>query len=144
MKPGGVEKGAQRCSEYPALLSPTAPPLPPSARHELSLAVLFNERHVYEQSNDPRKNFIEGHKNIPGRPLSRRITRLSQRQSCCLSVGLPAPPPTPPVIFFWWWWCYDFPFLFSEALLTSLEVLPPPSPFRKILLFYYYDDDYYY
>lgn len=25
--------------------------------------ILFNERHIYEQSNDPHKNFIEGRKN---------------------------------------------------------------------------------
>lgn len=39
--------------------------LPSSALQlKLSPTVLFNERHIYEQSNDPRKNFIEGHKNI--------------------------------------------------------------------------------
>lgn len=33
------------------------------SRFQKQPTILFNERHIYEQSNDPHKNFIEGRKN---------------------------------------------------------------------------------
>lgn len=80
---------------------------------KLSPTVLFNERHIYEQSNDPRKDFIEGHKNIHDYSPNNAAFH-------CKSSGF--------ALFFFGGGsccCYSFPLLFANIPLVLYDYLFP-------------------